>query len=191
MNKTRPASGGKHRRADGGWGWPVIPLFTVGTGAWIARCIAPPDWGNDLISGDRWVADIKRGRFPIEDKGEDGFAGIASHRAISDEQSRPSRHGGQLLGMVRRPVSARLLRTTRQRRWRGPQPIGRCREKTRPSRWLVPLRDPYRTPYTGDARRRRSQHGKQSHRISLRHVRCATNASRQRTKPKLKMKNQK
>jgi len=34
-------------------------------------------WGNDLKSGDKWMANIYQGRFPMEDKGEDGFPGIA------------------------------------------------------------------------------------------------------------------
>ncbi len=34
-------------------------------------------WGNDLKSGGKWMANIYQGRFPVEDKGEDGFAGIA------------------------------------------------------------------------------------------------------------------
>ena len=34
-------------------------------------------WGNDLKSGGKWMANIYQGRFPMEDKGEDGFPGIA------------------------------------------------------------------------------------------------------------------
>jgi len=34
-------------------------------------------WGNDLKSGGKWMANIYQGRFPVEDKGEDGFMGIA------------------------------------------------------------------------------------------------------------------
>ena len=34
-------------------------------------------WGNDLKSGGKWMANIYQGRFPVEDKGEDGFPGIA------------------------------------------------------------------------------------------------------------------
>jgi sulfatase modifying factor 1 len=34
-------------------------------------------WGNDLKAGGKWMANIYQGRFPMEDKGEDGFAGIA------------------------------------------------------------------------------------------------------------------
>jgi len=34
-------------------------------------------WGNDLKVGGKWMANIYQGRFPIQDTGEDGFAGIA------------------------------------------------------------------------------------------------------------------
>jgi len=34
-------------------------------------------WGNELKSGGKWMANIYQGRFPVEDNGEDGFAGIA------------------------------------------------------------------------------------------------------------------
>ena len=34
-------------------------------------------WGNDLKADGKWMANIYQGRFPMEDKGEDGFAGIA------------------------------------------------------------------------------------------------------------------
>jgi len=34
-------------------------------------------WGDELKPGDRWVANIYHGEFPVQDTGEDGFAGIA------------------------------------------------------------------------------------------------------------------
>jgi formylglycine-generating enzyme required for sulfatase activity len=34
-------------------------------------------WGDELKPGGRWMANIYEGRFPVQDSGEDGFAGIA------------------------------------------------------------------------------------------------------------------
>jgi formylglycine-generating enzyme required for sulfatase activity len=34
-------------------------------------------WGDELKPGGRWMANIYEGRFPVQDDGEDGFAGIA------------------------------------------------------------------------------------------------------------------
>jgi formylglycine-generating enzyme required for sulfatase activity len=33
-------------------------------------------WGNDLKPGDKWMANIFQGEFPLSDKAEDGFKGI-------------------------------------------------------------------------------------------------------------------
>ncbi len=34
-------------------------------------------WGNELMPGKKWMANIYEGRFPMKDAGEDGFIGIA------------------------------------------------------------------------------------------------------------------
>lgn len=34
-------------------------------------------WGNDLKPGEKWMANIYEGQFPVKDTGADGFAGIA------------------------------------------------------------------------------------------------------------------
>ena len=34
-------------------------------------------WGDDLKPGDKWMANIWEGRFPVKDTAEDGFAGLA------------------------------------------------------------------------------------------------------------------
>ena len=34
-------------------------------------------WGNDLKPGDKWMANIYQGEFPLDDKAEDGFEGIS------------------------------------------------------------------------------------------------------------------
>ena len=34
-------------------------------------------WGDDLKPGGKWMANIYQGQFPVNDTGEDGFAGIA------------------------------------------------------------------------------------------------------------------
>src|SRR5262249_15195373 len=34
-------------------------------------------WGNELKPGGKWMANIYQGKFPVEDEGADGFAGIA------------------------------------------------------------------------------------------------------------------
>ena len=34
-------------------------------------------WGDELRPGGRWVANLWQGDFPVEDSGEDGFAGLA------------------------------------------------------------------------------------------------------------------
>jgi sulfatase modifying factor 1 len=34
-------------------------------------------WGDELKPGDRWMANIWEGRFPVNDSADDGFAGIA------------------------------------------------------------------------------------------------------------------
>jgi len=34
-------------------------------------------WGDELKPGGRWMANIYEGRFPVQDDGEDGYAGIA------------------------------------------------------------------------------------------------------------------
>jgi formylglycine-generating enzyme required for sulfatase activity len=34
-------------------------------------------WGDELKPGAKWMANIYQGEFPVKDKGEDGFAGIA------------------------------------------------------------------------------------------------------------------
>ncbi len=34
-------------------------------------------WGNDFRPGGQWMANTHQGRFPVEDTGEDGFAGVA------------------------------------------------------------------------------------------------------------------
>ena len=39
-------------------------------------------WGNDLKPNGKWMANIYQGDFPSNDKGEDGFAGIAPVRSF-------------------------------------------------------------------------------------------------------------
>ena len=34
-------------------------------------------WGNELRPGDKWMANIWQGKFPLKDTGADGFAGLA------------------------------------------------------------------------------------------------------------------
>jgi formylglycine-generating enzyme required for sulfatase activity len=34
-------------------------------------------WGNELKPGGKWMANIYEGQFPVQDTGEDGFAGLA------------------------------------------------------------------------------------------------------------------
>ena len=34
-------------------------------------------WGNDLRPAGKWMANIFQGHFPVQDTGEDGFAGLA------------------------------------------------------------------------------------------------------------------
>ena len=34
-------------------------------------------WGNELTPGDKWMANIWQGKFPVKDTGADGFTGIA------------------------------------------------------------------------------------------------------------------
>jgi formylglycine-generating enzyme len=37
----------------------------------------PYSWGDELRPGDKWMANIWQGQFPLSDSAEDGFAGIA------------------------------------------------------------------------------------------------------------------
>ncbi len=37
----------------------------------------PYTWGSELKPGNKWMANIYEGRFPAQDTGEDGFAGLA------------------------------------------------------------------------------------------------------------------
>ena len=37
----------------------------------------PYTWGEDLKPGDKWMANIFEGKFPMKDTGDDGFVGVA------------------------------------------------------------------------------------------------------------------
>ena len=108
-------------------------------------------WGDELKPGGKWMANIYQGQFPVNDTGEDGFAGIAPVAQFPPERLRPLRHGGQRVAVVQRLVSARLLRATGRRGRHCAQSAragrtlrsgGTDREEARSPGRLVPLHRP-------------------------------------------------
>jgi formylglycine-generating enzyme len=79
-------------------------------------------WGDEFKPGGKFMANTYQGQFPVQDTGEDGFAGIAPVKSFPPQWLWPLRHGRQRLAMVQRLVSARLFQTACRIRQRCAKP---------------------------------------------------------------------
>ena len=57
-------------------------------------------WGDELMPGGKWLANIWQGKFPCENTAEDGYRGTAPVGSYPAQRLRPVRHGRQRLGVV-------------------------------------------------------------------------------------------